>query len=204
MNTANIAAHAPSASALHEVRRHLRGMEEGLHEAKDVMAAIYLMGVGLRSVGDDNAAPVETVATIGERLIDGLVGSYRNTWASLKHLPESEKEADDAAMADLHAWRLAYDASYDEVGTGPLWDAKCAMDNRIMAQPASTGIGFAVKLLVLTEYGEHDLERDRLRSILDDAKRVVGVAEPEKMAAWRAECELRNAASASVQEGGAA
>lgn len=88
MNTANIAAPTPSASALQDIRRNLRGMEENLHQAKELMAAIYLMGAGLRSMDGDNAAAIETVARIGEGTLDALIESFRNTWASLNDVSE--------------------------------------------------------------------------------------------------------------------
>lgn len=93
---------------------------------------------------------------------------------------------DTAFLDDLEAWRQAYDSLWEEEDPGPLWDAKCAIADRIMERPADTAIGLGVKLLVLTEYGEHQLECLFLDAVLEDAHRIVGIPMPSTMADWNA------------------
>jgi len=101
-------------------------------------------------------------------------------------LPEGIAATDAVFLAEIEEWRKAYDKAGEEDECGPLWDEKCAVVDRIRDRPANTAAGLAVKLLVLSEYGDFSIEDQALQRLLEDAGRIVDVPMPTRMAALNA------------------
>lgn len=88
----------------------------------------------------------------------------------------------EAFLADLMEWREAVEAASHEDDheddIAPLWDARCAIMDRISARPAVTAGDVVVKVLVATCYGTFCLDHDELDNVVKDAMRLVPIPAP--------------------------
>lgn len=98
--------------------------------------------------------------------------------ASIPLLPSHSQ----AASADAHlfslaeAWRVQYDAACAEQGDDK-FDRLWALEREIATIRPLTVEGFAAKLLILTNFGEFDLDGPG-KGLLDEAEAISGLAPP--------------------------
>ena len=87
---------------------------------------------------------------------------------------------EDAMFHKLFAdWRAAYliaNDDYSDSACESLW----AIEDQMAAMCPTTAAGLAIKFLVMTSYGEFDLDSDRAQTLFADAKAITGMPDP-----WR-------------------
>lgn len=123
------------------------------------------------------------------------------TIAGAAALPNVARAASEPPLvALLREWRRAYDAASAEgaVGSevGPLMRYLLSLDKQAMSMPAADTRELAAKILIMSDYGENDIEDERLEALLADAERIVGIPMPATLAAFRA--KLATAREAAI------
>lgn len=94
----------------------------------------------------------------------------------------------DAQASRLHAEWLAVYEAYEATkeDESPSFKALVKLQGEILALPVTTAAGLALKILVITNFGEFELADEYLDAILADCERIAGVNTPPRLAAHRA------------------
>jgi|GEM_PF-6915468 len=92
-------------------------------------------------------------------------------------LPIYSKDGDAEFLAMFEAWRTAYILACDNCD-----DVECdklrTIEKRMGFMRPGTATGFAVKLLIMTSYGDFDLDNDPAQTLFADAIAITGLPSP--------------------------